>query len=88
MSRTALHRKPRARLRAYQQLLRDPRWQQKRLQIFARDGWACQECKATTRELQVHHKWYVAGAMPWEVPGQALVTLCAPCHRKKRRKRR
>jgi len=88
MSRTARRRTPPSRRRAYRQLLRDPRWQKRRLEIFARDRWACQECGATNRELQVHHRWYVYGVMPWEVPMQALVTLCRACHGKKRQRRR
>jgi 5-methylcytosine-specific restriction endonuclease McrA len=85
MSRTPLRRTPTARRRAYRQLLRDPRWQQTRLRIFTRDHWTCQACGATTKELQVHHKWYVAGVLPWDVPMQALVTLCVDCHRKQPR---
>jgi 5-methylcytosine-specific restriction endonuclease McrA len=87
VSRTARRRTPTRRRSAYQQLLRDPRWQKRRLEVFTRDKWTCQECKATTKELQVHHKWYVYGTMPWEVPMQALVTLCVGCHKKKRKKR-
>jgi 5-methylcytosine-specific restriction endonuclease McrA len=87
MSRTALRRTRPPTRSAYQQLLRDPRWQKKRLEIFARDQWRCVECRATTKELQVHHKWYVAGARPWEVPMQALVTLCVTCHGKKKGKK-
>lgn len=71
----------------YQRLLRDPRWQQTRLLILARNHWACQECGATARELQVHHTAYVPGAAPWEVPARLLVTLCVTCHKKKRKKR-
>ena len=76
----------------YRQQLRDPRWQRRRLQIFERDNWQCQQCGATEEELQVHHKVYTPGAAPWEVPTRALVTLCKGCHRRKRtphkRKRR
>jgi 5-methylcytosine-specific restriction endonuclease McrA len=87
MSRTALRRKRAPKLTPYQQRLRHPRWQRKRLEIFERDGWRCQECRAQDKELQVHHRWYVRGAMPWEVPTVALVTLCVDCHRKKSKKR-
>jgi 5-methylcytosine-specific restriction endonuclease McrA len=52
----------------YRQQLRDPRWQRRRLQVFERDGWTCQQCGAEDQELQVHHTRYVAGAAPWEVP--------------------
>jgi 5-methylcytosine-specific restriction endonuclease McrA len=87
VSRTALRRPRPSRSTAYQQLLRDPRWQKRRLEVFARDKWTCQECRTTTKELQVHHQWYVHGKMPWEVPMQALVTLCVGCHGKKRKRR-
>jgi 5-methylcytosine-specific restriction endonuclease McrA len=73
---------------SYQRLLRDPRWQRRRLQILARDKWTCQECGATERELHVHHTLYVRGKMPWEVPMRSLVTLCVTCHRGHRRKKR
>ena len=62
----------------YKQLLRDPRWQKKRLHIFERDQWTCQRCGSTTRELQVHHLAYTGA--PWEAPDHLLQTLCAPCH--------
>jgi 5-methylcytosine-specific restriction endonuclease McrA len=88
MSRTALRRKPPSRRRAYQQLLRDPRWQKRRLEVLSRDQWTCQECRATSKELQVHHKWYIHGARPWDIPMQALVTLCVGCHGTKRKRRR
>jgi 5-methylcytosine-specific restriction endonuclease McrA len=87
MSRTARRPARPSRLSAYQRLLRDPRWQKRRLEVFARDQWTCQECRATTQELQVHHRWYVPGKMPWEVPMQALVTLCVGCHGTKRKRR-
>jgi hypothetical protein len=64
----------------YQTLLRDPRWQRRRLEILQRDQWTCQQCGATTRELHVHHRWYVHGAAPWESADAALVTLCIRCH--------
>src|SRR5262249_6331550 len=71
------------RRRAYRGLLRDPRWQRRRLEIFARDGWRCQHCGATHRELQVHHLAYLpaaANVAPWDYPARLLVTLCHVCH--------
>jgi hypothetical protein len=64
----------------YPEKLLDPRWQRTRLRVFARDNWACVACRETTRTLHVHHRWYEAGKEPWEVPSDALVTLCAYCH--------
>jgi 5-methylcytosine-specific restriction endonuclease McrA len=70
-------RSPRA---AYRRALRDPRWQKKRLQIFARDKWTCQQCGATNKELHVHHRRYEPGLEPWKTPAKDLVTLCRLCH--------
>jgi hypothetical protein len=72
--------KPSQRLTAYQQKLRDPRWQKKRLQVLERDGWACQTCQDTTTTLHVHHMCYSKGKDPWEYPMSALQTLCEECH--------
>ena len=84
MSRTPLRR---TRQTSYQRLLRDPRWQRRRLQVLERDSWTCRECGAEDRELHVHHTVYVAGKAPWEVPPRTLVTLCIDCHRRKKRRR-
>ena len=62
----------------YGEKLKDPRWQQKRLRVFERDGWACTLCGDKDTTLHVHHLYY-EGA-PWDVPDYALRTLCAPCH--------
>lgn len=32
--------------------------------------------------LQVHHKYYIKGRLPWEYKADALQTLCANCHQK------
>lgn len=65
----------------YAEKLRDPRWQKKRLEIMGRDKFTCQKCSDATKTLNVHHRYYSKGAMPWEYPDNALVTLCEPCHR-------
>lgn len=64
----------------YSELLRDPRWQRLRLQVFERDKWTCQKCGETTRTLAVHHKWYTRDKKPWEYDLDALVTVCEDCH--------
>jgi replicative DNA helicase len=62
----------------YGRKLSDPRWQRKRLEIFQRDNWTCQDCGDSETELQVHHKQYKGD--PWNAPDDTLVTLCANCH--------
>jgi hypothetical protein len=64
----------------YSEKLRDPRWQKTRLEILTRDEWTCQICFDTQTTLNVHHRYYDAGADPWDYPPTALITLCQPCH--------
>lgn len=64
----------------YSELLKDPRWQKKRLEIFNRDNWTCQECDSTKNELHIHHKKYIQGIKPWEYENSLLITKCKKCH--------
>lgn len=66
---------------AYWQLLRDPRWQRKRLEILNRSDFSCDECGATDKTLNVHHKSYKKGAKPWEYEEHELASLCEECHK-------
>jgi len=67
-------------MKTYAQLLKDPRWQKKRLEILERDEFSCQDCGDTESTLHVHHCYYETGKMPWEYPERSLVTLCESCH--------
>lgn len=62
----------------YQELLRDPRWQKKRLSVMNRDGFACRCCGDIQTTLNVHHLKYKNN--PWEVDDADLLTLCKHCH--------
>lgn len=62
----------------YSDLLKDPRWQKKRLKIMERDGFKCQGCGNEEKTLHVHHLKY--NGMPWEAPDNHLITLCENCH--------
>ncbi len=68
----------------YSELLKDPRWQKRKTEIMERDGMVCVFCDAGLGEkiLQVHHKRYDYGKMPWEYNDTVLETLCEDCHRK------
>lgn len=66
----------------YSVLLRDPRWQKKRLEIFERDNWACTKCFDTMSTLAIHHLYYKYNTDPWDYPGDALKTVCELCHYK------
>jgi hypothetical protein len=63
----------------YNEKLKDPRWQRKRLEIFQRDNWTCQLCCRTDMELHLHHLYRTA-ENPWEEPNLNLLTLCRLCH--------
>ncbi len=66
----------------YWELLRDPRWQRRRLEVLQSANFTCAHCRDTTSELQVHHTHYKKGCKPWEYDGLDLVCLCKPCHEK------
>lgn len=66
---------------SYKEVLTDPRWQKKRLEIFDRDKWACRYCDDTTKTLHLHHLFYLADKPPWDYPDYAFLTLCCDCHK-------
>lgn len=59
---------------------KDPRWQEKRLLVMQRDGFACRVCGDKSTTLHVHHLMYRRGADPWDYPDTMLVTRCETCH--------
>lgn len=66
----------------YEWLLKDPRWQKKRLEIFQRDGFKCTKCGDSYSTLHVHHFYYNFDLQPWEYPDDILTTYCDFCHLK------
>jgi hypothetical protein len=65
--------------KTYLELLKDPRWQKKRLTIMDRDNWTCRLCGDTSTTLNVHHVKYQG--KPWEAEDRYLMTLCERCHK-------
>jgi hypothetical protein len=65
---------------SYSDLLKDPRWQRKRLESLEAAGWACARCGDKETTLHVHHRQYIKGRKPWEYTLAELQVLCAPCH--------
>jgi len=63
----------------YSELLKDPRWQRKRLEIMNRDNWRCCACNRDVVTLNVHHTKY--SGKPWEADASNLITLCENCHK-------
>jgi len=67
--------------KSYYELLRDPRWQRKRLEIMGRDNFTCTCCEEKDKQLHVHHFHYIRGREPWDYPDNLLITLCEECHK-------
>jgi hypothetical protein len=65
----------------YSEKLKDPRWQKIRLKVLERDNFTCVCCDETTKQLHVHHCYYVSKREPWDYHTNTLVTLCADCHK-------
>ena len=65
----------------YSDLLKDGRWQERRLLVLQRDKFACTICKKT-EFLDVHHLDYLGDLKPWEYPNDMLITVCDECHDK------
>jgi hypothetical protein len=65
----------------YSDLLKDPIWQRRRLEILQRDDYTCQKCKNQRKQLHIHHRHYINGRKPWDYPDGLLVTLCISCHK-------
>jgi hypothetical protein len=64
----------------YSDLLKDPRWQKKRLEIMQRDDFTCQLCLDKETTLNIHHKRYNKARNPWEYDNDVLLTVCEDCH--------
>ncbi|ASG24038.1 HNH endonuclease [Nitrospirillum viridazoti] len=59
------------------------RWHLYREEVIKLDGACCVRCRrgrADGAVLQVHHKAYVSGRLPWEYPYGDCETLCKGCH--------
>ena len=65
----------------YSELLKDPRWQKKRLEILQRDKFTCRSCNDDLSTLHVHHFYYDNELLPWEYKDDDLITLCETCHK-------
>ena len=64
----------------YREKLLDPRWQKKRLEVFDKANFACENCGADDKTLHVHHVYYDRDCEPWEYEDSALIALCKDCH--------
>jgi hypothetical protein len=67
--------------KSYSEKLLDPRWQQMRLRVYERDGFACRCCGSTTKTLHAHHcHYHPYSEGPWDYDMDTIITLCVECH--------
>ena len=64
----------------YYKLLKDPRWQKRRLEILEQAEFRCIQCESEEKTLHVHHTIYRKGKKPWEYSDHDLQVLCESCH--------
>lgn len=67
----------------YGKLLECFEWKYKRFKILVRDKFTCADCNEKKDHLQVHHKYYLKGFLPWEIEDTELIALCRNCHKKR-----
>jgi len=67
---------------SYYEMLRDPRWQRKRLEIMERADFRCESCGSGKQTLNVHHSLYQKELRLWEYADYTLFCLCEDCHMK------
>lgn len=71
----------------YSDKLKNPKWQRKRLEILNLRGFKCELCSCETKELHVHHRFYLKGREVWEYDNDVFKVLCCDCHEKEHAKK-
>lgn len=66
---------------SYQEQLKHPLWQKKRLEILQAADFKCKMCGAADVELHIHHRIYKKENLAWDYPNWALDCLCKDCHK-------
>jgi hypothetical protein len=64
----------------YEDQMKSPKWQKKRLEILALSNFRCDECGDKKTQLHVHHIHYRRGHKIWEYSNDELRCLCSDCH--------
>ena len=64
------------------------KWHEFSKKIKKRDDYKCLICyrKESETTLQVHHKHYISGLLPWEYALSDCLTLCKGCHAREHNK--
>lgn len=67
----------------YAQKLKDPRWQQRRLQIFESAEFKCEDCGDDKTTLHAHHCIYINDREPWDYSDECFRCICEKCHKRR-----
>ena len=70
----------------YQDQLKSPKWQKKRLDILNLRGFKCEKCNCEENQLHVHHRFYLKNRKAWEYDNDVFQVLCHICHEKEHKK--
>ena len=70
----------------YSEKLKNPKWQKKRLEILNIHNFKCELCGCETKELHVHHRFYIKGREVWQYDNDVFQVLCCDCHKKEHSK--
>lgn len=65
----------------YQDQLKSPLWQRKRLDILNKYDFQCNICYSRDKTVVVHHKYYSTRLKAWEYPDSCYICLCEDCHK-------
>lgn len=65
----------------YQDQIKHPLWQKKRLEVMEMHGFKCEKCGDKEEQLNVHHPFYERGLMLWEYKAEWLKCFCQRCHK-------
>jgi hypothetical protein len=71
---------------SYSDKLKNQLWQRKRLEILQLRGFKCELCNCETKELHVHHRFYLKGREVWQYDNDVFQVLCCDCHKKEHSK--
>lgn len=69
-------------IKNFNEQIKSPLWQKRRLEILQKDNFTCQACGDKESQLNVHHFSYDPNKNYWEYEDWQLITLCEKCHSK------
>ena len=65
----------------YQEQIKSPQWQKKRLEVLDSRNFTCEFCSRDAKTLNVHHVIYDSKRKLWDYDFNELIVLCEDCHK-------